>query len=127
MCNPNDRRCANCNFLKWKVKFNWRDYYCRHFGLISSPGMSVCELWAERSHDWKPGMTITDYRGVPNEAALQTGLPNKWFKELCAIPDFSAEVLAEPGNEGLRATNDALREWLDGQVKKAEEAEVQIL
>jgi hypothetical protein len=60
---PTDKCCANCNWIRWKMKFNLPRYFCRHKGCITDPNRKICGCWKEQDANYSRQETIADYQG----------------------------------------------------------------
>lgn len=118
-----DIRCANCHYLRWRLKCATRKYLCRNFAPISNPSMSVCAFHTSRMADWSHQPSEIEMNAEP-AVALTTGLPSKGLRELALVQDYSAAVLYE--SSCARRANAQLREQLAQEVEEVEGAAIQI-
>ena len=54
--------CTNCNFLRSKMKFDSKRYFCRHRGCILDPEVQTCDDWEAEVEAHTEESTIEDYK-----------------------------------------------------------------
>lgn len=56
------RKCSDCNFLRDKIKFSSKRYFCRYKGCIRNPTKKVCDNWEKQTKEYSSESTIKDYQ-----------------------------------------------------------------
>ena len=62
-----ENNCTLCDFLRSKMKFDSKRYFCRFKGCITDPNKRLCEEFKPKTENYSEESTCVDYGIDPSK------------------------------------------------------------